>query len=141
MFRIVSGVLAVASLAGTALSQLETKPFLYDWGEIEQYGPRLRGLWQQDWNIVNFTTWDDLPDKHDQIPVACTGAFDDWLAPFKSADFTVWEVVYNDCDQPFHFCYHKDVSESSISPIGMIYVSACWCFQLGWSRGADSSAR
>ncbi|KAK0730227.1 hypothetical protein B0H67DRAFT_652072 [Lasiosphaeris hirsuta] len=121
MFRIVSSVLAVASLAGTALSQLENKPFLYDWGQIEQYGPLLRGIWQQDWNIVNFTTWDDVPDKRDQIPVACTGAFDDWLAPFKSADFTVYEVLYNDCDQPFHLCYHKDVSQNTIGPIGMIY--------------------
>ena len=114
---------AVASLLSTAFSQVVDKPFIYRSGEIESYGPRLRSVWDQSLKIKNFSSWDDLPAKRDQIPWACVGWYDSWLTSLKPVDFTVYEVFYNDSDQPWLFCMHKDVSTAIITPYAWFAVS------------------
>jgi len=117
----VVGFLATALCVGTAQSQLSTKPFLYDWGQIEQYASHLLRVWEKPSNVVWFKDWEEITEKRGKVPVGCTADYDDWLIPFASADMVVYDVLYKDCDQVFQLCLYKDAMDT-VTPAIMIEV-------------------
>lgn len=109
-----SSLLAIASLVGAGLAQLENKIALLPSGGIEKYGPRLSTAWSRPNNVVNSTDWENIPAKRGMVPVACVGNYfpGGWVTPFRSVDMRVYDVVYNDCNRVFQLCIHKDATKS-----------------------------
>jgi hypothetical protein len=117
-FHYITNLVAVASFAGVGLAQLGTMISLLPPGGIEEYGSKIAAVWNRPSNVISSADWETIPAKRGLVPVACTADFGgDWLSHFKSSDMRVYDVTYDDCDQVFQLCIHKDVKVLSHSAV------------------------
>lgn len=122
-----ASLLALASLIGPGLSQFQSYPVLYSGSgddKIEKFAEPIEKAWQFENNLIHYDSWSDFPDKKDKIPYTCTGAYDSWMKPYASSEFTVYEAFYMDCtEKSILFCVHKNVNPVLVTPESMIRVS------------------
>lgn len=127
MIHPIALILALAGFIGSALSQLQGYPSLYsgtsDTDRIEKFHDPLDTAWTWESNLIKFESWSDIPGKENKIPYTCTGAHDDWMKPYASSEFTVYEAWYMDClEKTIVFCYHKNVNPALLTPNMMVKV-------------------
>ena len=122
-----TSLLALASLIVPALSQFESYPVLYSGNgddKIEKFTEPIEKAWAFENNLIKYDSWSNYPDKKNKIPYTCTGTYDDWISPYASSEFNVYEAFYMDCvEKTILFCVHKDVDPALMTPESLIRVS------------------
>lgn len=99
------------------INSLTDKPYM-QWSIGQAVDDICIEHWPEADNLARIKSWNDDRALRDKVPLECTGQYTGlsdwtWLKDTPSQDFVVYEVTYDDCNQPFLFCWHKDVRNYS----------------------------